>query len=225
MEISGASAGPGVDGLVITGPSCFVVGLVIRNFQATFGGGGGNGDRFTGRRRQRPDRQSNRHRRRRDGRHGQRWQRHGDLDSPNNRVGPGTAGESPQSDLRQRRKRDPNHGRLALQRSSGQFIGTNLSGTAALGNVGGRCGRPGGQRQRHPIDQPAAGHLRKRLNGITVAGTATSTSIAGNRIGADVDGQSPISATGPTASRFPGRRSTRSAPGNLISGNGLTASC
>lgn len=220
IELSGASAGPGVDGLVITGPMCFIRGLVIRGFQPAFLGSGGNGIVLQG--------------------GGESWlldnrigtDRTGTVavgngasgvlivGSSSNRIGTTTGGVRPNvisgngDGIRIVGSSDSNQ-------ITGNLIGTDVTGTAALGNVGDGVVVLGGSSNwiyALALTQVISGNGG---NGITIGGSATVTAVAGNRIGTDITGTIDVG-NGSHGVEIAGASLNQIAAGNVISGNGAS---
>ena len=217
VQLSGASAGPGVDGLVITGPTCVVIGLVIRGFQrngVVLQGGGGSilldnrigtdlaGLAAAG-----------------NGGSGVFIQ-----DSPNNRIGPSSAGEL-------RNVISGNREGIAIFGTTsdsnlvvGNFIGPNVDGTAALGNVSHGVmvyGGSGNVISSTSSTQVISGNdgdgiFISGLSGST--GSTGSTFVAGNRIGTDVTGTVDLG-NGGSGVFIRESSFNQVGLGNLISGN------
>lgn len=218
IEISGASAGPGVDGLVVTGSMCFIRGLVIRGFQPGFLGGGGNGIVLQG----------GGGARLLDNRIG--TDRTGTVavgngasgvlifGSSNNVLGTTIGGVRPNiisgngDGIRIVGSSDRNE-------ITGNLIGTDVNGTAALGNIRDGVvilGGAGNTIYALALPQVISGNGG---NGITIAGSATVTSVANNRIGTDVTGSVRLG-NGSDGVEIAGASTNNIGTGNLISGNG-----
>lgn len=227
IELNGSGAGAGVSGLRVTGGGTTIRWIAINRFQAVFFGGGGNGillevgsgnvvqNCFLGTDRTGTAALPN--------------QGAGILisGSSNNLIGLAAA-PAPFNVLSANGQGLRIEGAANGNIVAGNRIGTDITGTADLGNSGDGVLVTGGSGNR--IGSAAAPNVisGNDANGVTISGTATATLVEGNRIGTNLSGSAALGNSfqgvliSVASGNFVGDASASviPRPRNLISGNG-----
>jgi len=223
VEISGAFAPAGTDGLHVTGGSTVIRGLVINRFQPVFLGAGGNGINLDGVGGSQVDScfigtnatgtvaLGN-------GAAGVRI-----FASSNNRIGPSLAGFAQGNVI------SGNNVGISISGTSdgnvifNGLIGTDPSGTAAVPNTGDGVTIAGGA-GNSVMASVLSGN---GSNGLSITGSATGTLVGGNKVGLDISGTAylsnsfvgvSVSGAGVTGTRV--GSVSMGLIGNVLSGNG-----